>query len=103
PAAAPTFGDYGAREASIAWFTTPEGYPQINPLGNIIGAIIMFWVLGFIPCYIVARVLQHFKMLRVPREVELAGLDTHQLGDAYPYHAHQETAFEKIERTYAKE
>ena len=83
--------------------TTPEGLPQINPVGQILGAIIMFWVLGFLPCYVLARVLQYFKMLRVPREVELAGLDTHQLGDAYPYHAHQETAFEKIERTYAKE
>ncbi len=103
PAAAPTFGDYGAREASIALFTTPEGLPQINPVGQILGAIIMFWVLGFLPCYVLARVLQYFNMLRVPREVELAGLDTHQLGDAYPYHAHQETAFEKIERTYAKE
>ena len=103
PAGSPMFGDYSAREASIALFETPEGLPQINPVGNILGAIIMFWVLGFLPCYVLARVLQYFKMLRVPREVELAGLDTHQLGDAYPYHAHQETAFEKIERTYAKE
>jgi len=76
---------------------------MINPLGNFIGAIIMFWVLGFIPCYILARVLNAFKMLRVPREVELAGLDSHLLGDAFPYQAHQETAFEAVERTYAKE
>ncbi len=103
PAAAPMYGDYSPRAESIALFTTPEGWPQINPVGQILGAIIMFWVLGFLPCYVLARILQYFKMLRVPREVELAGLDTHQLGDAYPYHAHQETAFEKIERTYAKE
>jgi len=103
PAADPMYGNYELREASIAWFNTAEGKPMINPLGNFIGAIIMFWVLGFIPCYILARVLNAFKMLRVPREVELAGLDSHLLGDAFPYQAHQETAFEAVERTYAKE
>ena len=76
---------------------------MINPLGDFSGAIIMFWVLGFLPCYIVARVLKAFNMLRVPEKVELAGLDTHELGDAYPYHSPQETEFETIERTYAKE
>ena len=96
-------GAYETREASIALWETAEGLPKITPLGQIMGAIIMFWVLGFIPCYIVARILKAVGMLRIPREVELAGLDTHELGDAYPYNAHQETEFEQIERTYAKE
>ena len=76
---------------------------MMHPHGNFIGAIIMFWVLGFLPCYIVARVLKAFNMLRIPEKVELAGLDTHDLGDAYPYNAPQETEFESIERTYAKD
>jgi hypothetical protein len=35
----------------------------------------MFWVLGFIPGYILSWVLKKLNLLRVPREVELAGLD----------------------------
>ncbi len=97
PAAAPVDG------SMAPLWATPEGYPQINPIGQILGAIIMFWVLGFVPCYIIARVLKAMNMLRVPEQVELAGLDTHELGDAFPYLAHQETSFETIERTYAKD
>ena len=103
PAADPMYGDYSARDASIGMFNTDEGKVMINPLGNFIGAIIMFWVLGFLPCYILDRILKAFNMLRVPEKVELAGRDTHELGDAYPYHAPQETEFESIERTYAKD
>jgi hypothetical protein len=35
----------------------------------------MFFVLGFIPGYIVSWILKQLGMLRIPREVELAGLD----------------------------
>ena len=49
-------------------------YATINPLGNFIGAVIMF-ALGFIPTYIVVKILNSMDLLRVPREVELAGLD----------------------------
>jgi ammonia channel protein AmtB len=35
----------------------------------------MFVVLGFIPTYIVAGILKAMGVLRIPREVELAGLD----------------------------
>lgn len=52
-----------------------EGYAAVNPLGNFIGAIIMFFVLGFIPGYVMAKILNSFGMLRIPREVELMGLD----------------------------
>ena len=51
-----------------------EGYAAINPLGNFIGAIIMV-ALGFIPTYIVVKILDGADLLRVPREVELVGLD----------------------------
>lgn len=84
-----------------AWFTTSEGLPAINPLGQIVGAFIMFFVLGFLPAYVVAKILDAVNLLRVPREVELAGLDTHNYGDMYPYFQHKETWFEEIERQEA--
>ncbi len=52
-----------------------EGYAAVNPLGQFIGAIIMFFVLGFLPGWGMSKVLAHFGLLRVPREVEIAGLD----------------------------
>lgn len=59
------------------------GYPSspdpsfavITPWGNFAGAVIMFLVLGFIPGWIVAKILQGLDLLRIPREVEIAGLD----------------------------
>ena len=50
-------------------------YAAINPLGMFIGALIMFFVLGMIPGWIIAKVLHGMGKLRIPREVELAGLD----------------------------
>ena len=41
----------------------------------IIGAIIMFGVLGFLPGWILAKILHGMGKLRIPRDVELAGLD----------------------------
>jgi ammonia channel protein AmtB len=52
-----------------------EGYATINPLGNAIGGFIMFFVLGFVPGWILATILNSFGLLRVPRQVELMGLD----------------------------
>jgi len=52
-----------------------EGYATVNPLGNTIGAVIMFFVLGFVPAWIVSKILDGAGLLRVPREVELMGLD----------------------------
>mgnify|MGYP003301830968 CR=1 FL=1 len=42
---------------------------------STIGAIIMFVVLGLIPGYVIAKVLHGMGKLRIPREVEIAGLD----------------------------
>jgi len=50
-------------------------YATVSPWGQFLGAIIMFGVLGFLPGYVGAKILHGFGMLRVPREVELAGLD----------------------------
>ena len=52
-----------------------EGYAAITPWGQFIGAIIMFFVLGFLPGFIAAKILKATGLLRVSREVELAGLD----------------------------
>ena len=40
-----------------------------------IGAIIMFVVLGLIPGWIIAKILHGMGKLRIPRDVEIAGLD----------------------------
>jgi ammonia channel protein AmtB len=50
-------------------------YAAINPLGQFIGAIIMFGVLGFLPAYILAGILKAMGLLRIPERIELAGLD----------------------------
>jgi ammonia channel protein AmtB len=54
-----------------------ESWAQITPWGQFLGAIIMFWVLGFIPGFVLSYILKAVGLLRVPREVELAGLDYH--------------------------
>jgi ammonia channel protein AmtB len=51
------------------------GYATINPLGQLIGAVIMFGVLGFLPSWILASILHAAGRLRIPRKVELEGLD----------------------------
>ena len=58
-----------------------EGYATVNPLGNTIGGVIMFFVLGFIPGWVVAKILDGLGLLRVPRAVELIGLDFKNLND----------------------
>jgi ammonia channel protein AmtB len=57
-----------------------SAWAPVTPWGQFIGAVIMFWVLGFIPGYVVSWVLKKLNLLRVPREVELAGLDHETLG-----------------------
>ena len=52
-----------------------EGYAAINPLGMFVGAVIMFGVLGFLPGFVMASILNAAGVLRVPRKVELEGLD----------------------------
>ena len=52
-----------------------EGYATISPWGQLIGAIIMFGLLGFLPGYLVSKLMQSRGMLRIPAAVELRGLD----------------------------
>jgi ammonia channel protein AmtB len=51
-----------------------EGYAVITPWGNFIGACIMVR-LGFIPIYILCKILNRFGLLRIPAKIELEGLD----------------------------
>lgn len=55
--------------------STYAGFAEITPWGQLAGAIIMFGVLGFLPGWTVAKILNSFGMLRIPKEVELLGLD----------------------------
>ena len=52
-----------------------DGYAAVNPLGQLIGAVIMFGLLGFLPGWGLAKIQQAAGVLRIPREVELQGLD----------------------------
>jgi Amt family ammonium transporter len=72
-------GFFGVVIAGFVLWGTPssgfEGYAAINPLGQLIGAIIMFWVLGFLPAWVLCGIFKAAGVLRIPREIELVGLD----------------------------
>lgn len=72
-------GFYGVVVAGFMLWGYPsspfEGYAPITPWGNFIGALIMFGLLGFLPAYIASKILHSMGMLRIPREIELVGLD----------------------------
>jgi ammonia channel protein AmtB len=71
-------GFLGVVVAGFMLWGTPsspyEGFAVITPWGNFIGAVIMF-ALGFVPVYILAKILEGAGLLRVPPRVELEGLD----------------------------
>lgn len=52
-----------------------DSFASINPVGQFIGALIMFGLLGFLPGFITAKILNAFGLLRIPKQVELLGLD----------------------------
>ena len=77
-------GDTGCLGLVIAGFVlwghpATAGYYEtvavITPWGQFLGAVIMFWVLGFLPAFVVANILKSMGKLRVPPAVELVGLD----------------------------
>jgi ammonia channel protein AmtB len=57
-------------------------YATINPLGQFLGAIILFGVLVLIPGYVLAILLNGMGKLRIPRDVEIAGLDYDMMEDS---------------------
>ena len=66
---------YPSSAYSVGEMWNGSNYAPINPLGMFLGAIIMFGVLGFFPGYVLAKILNGAGKLRIPREVELAGMD----------------------------
>jgi ammonia channel protein AmtB len=71
-------GFLGVVVAGFMLWGTPsspyEGFASITPWGNFVGAVIMF-ALGFVPTYVLAKILDASGLLRVPHRVELEGLD----------------------------
>ena len=55
-----------------------EGYAAINPIGQTIGAVIMFGLLGFLTAWIVSKIQASMGVLRIPENVELQGLDFYE-------------------------
>jgi Amt family ammonium transporter len=61
-----------------------EGAVQISLVGQIVGAVV-FFLLGFVPGYVVSLILKMFGLLRVSEEAEAAGLDLTKVPTtAYP-------------------
>lgn len=71
---------WGYPNVAVDGFGTP---PDINPLGQIGGTIVLL-LLGFLPGYGLSLGLKKLDMLRIPAEVELAGLDLSEV-PATPY------------------
>ena len=73
-------GFYGlAVSGFLLWgypnITTEDGpLPEINPLGQIGGAVVLA-LLGFLTGYLISLAMKKAKMLRIPPEAEIAGLD----------------------------
>lgn len=68
-----------------------DGYATINPLGQTVGAVIMFFGLGFLPAWVVSKIQAKLGVLRIPEEVELQGLDYAE------HHSYEESKAEVIE------
>ena len=50
-------------------------YASINPLGQTIGGLILFFGLGFLPAWVIGKIQKSMGMLRIPETVEIQGLD----------------------------
>lgn len=67
----------------LAGYPNMEGLPPISLWGQAVGALV-FAALGFVPAYLVSLLLKKLKILRIPAEVELQGLDLSEV-PATPY------------------
>ena len=52
-----------------------EGSVYINPFGQFTGALILFWILGFIPGYLSTKILKFFNILETTSTIQLTGED----------------------------
>ena len=80
-------GCFGVFVAGIVLWGHPssgfEGYAAITPWGQFAGAVIMFWVLGFVPAWVLCRILKAVNLLRIPPQIEILGLDLADLEGRY--------------------
>ena len=53
-----------------------------SPITFIIAVMLVIFVLGMFPGYVIAKVLNGMGKLRIPREVEIAGLDYEMMESA---------------------
>ena len=61
-----------------------EGVAEVTIYGQVVGAIV-FFLLGFVPGFVVSWILKQFGMLRVGEAAEISGLDTAKVPvSAYP-------------------
>ncbi|CAN5248152.1 MAG: ammonium transporter [Nocardioides sp.] len=69
----------------VLWgYPNVAGYPDVTPWGQAGGTLVMA-ALGFIPGYLISLLMKKMGTLRVPAEVEAAGLDLSEVpAEAYP-------------------
>ncbi len=83
-----TIGIWGVMAVGIFAIGYPalggEGAPTVSFIGQLVGVIVMF-LLGFVPGYVISLLLKGMGLLRVGEEAELAGLDMTKVPvSAYP-------------------
>lgn len=65
-------------------YPNPGDAPPVTMAGQLVGLVVCF-ALGFVPGYIVAYILKTVRLLRVPDEVQVVGLDLAEVPlKAYP-------------------
>ncbi len=80
-------GCFGVFIAGIILWGHPSSYnpdyAAITPWGQFAGAVIMFWVLGFLPTWVLCKIFKGAGVLRIPKEIEIVGLDLGDLQGRY--------------------
>lgn len=67
-------GVFASGYPALDAFMGDEVRPTISFVGQLVGAIV-FFLLGFVPGYVVSLILKGLGMLRTPEAAEIAGLD----------------------------
>jgi ammonia channel protein AmtB len=74
------FGVWGAGLPALQG----EGVATVSVVGQLVGAVV-FFLLGFVPGYVVSLLLKMMGMLRVSEDAEILGLDKTKVPmEAYP-------------------
>ena len=76
-----------------------EEFANINPAGQALGAMLTFWLFGFLPGYLSSQILEFFDVLRISEDLEIGGQDTLSLKKQ----KEDVAEFTEIEKTVLKE